>query len=518
MEIKYFYKQQIQVEIDQEVLDNFGVRDIVQDIPDMKLIVTLAEWILGIAVQSERKTYYLDLIKGFKNEEVSNTLVQIIYNVLQKGTDDENNNDEDNSNNYISDKAEDNEDTTTYLIRINNLEKENIHLTEELSELKESKLELLKKNIELEDSVKLLEQQVIEQTYIAEMVKQRETSLNDNQEESLNLHIQVSELKGKLKVTETMLTKVKEEKEIMHGELKEKILKLNKEIEALQEKGIKYDHLVNKMEKEKLSFNSFHTLRIKLENAELKIKDQEDKIRQLKNFDQDKSKYLKKIEDLNAALIEESQKIEESENDKKKYIDRIVTYENEITELKSQVINYRSNENNNNFSGLLNEDDIVANNIHKMEGKSLNDVIEVTDNEEKRELELKLSEQKNIYIEDLKNRLKIEEDTVKLLKESNNKYKNSLGEFQMKYDETSIKEKEMIKEEVSELKKRIAELEKEVEEKDDMSGKELDAMSTFFHSFIMNYWEDLSMSNGNNSAKNLHTVSSMNSNSYRTNY
>lgn len=505
MEIKFFYKQQIQIEIEQEILDAFTVRDVIKDIPDKKLILTLAEWILGIAVQSERKTYYLDLINTF-TEVRSNTLVQIIYNVLQKG----------NSVGDISiqeEEEEGKEETATYLIRINNLEKENAHLTEELVEVKESKLDLFKKNMNLEDNIKQLEQTVQEQNYMMDMYKQRENTLNDNQEESMNLHIQVSELKGKLKVTESMLSKAREEKELMNGEYKEKILKLNKEIEGLQEKGIKYDHLINKMEKEKLSFNSFHALKLKLSKAEMTIKDHEDKIRQLRNFDQDKSKYLKKIEDLNAALIQESQKIEDVEKINKNYVSTIGDYESELNTLKSQFMNFKSNENQ--HEDVLRHDDEVANNeVSISGGKGLDEVIAVSKNEEKRELELKMNEQKNKIIEELKNKLKNEEEANAQLKKSNAIYKSTINEFQSKIEENNSSEKEKIMIEMEEYKKRVEELEKELNEKEEMCGNELDIMSSFFHSFAINIWEENLM----NSSKNLHTVSSMNSNSYRTNY
>ena len=65
----------------------------------------LSEWILGIAVQSEKKAYYLDLIKTF-SEEVSNTIVQTAFNVLKKGDindeEDEENKLKDHHNNHNS--------------------------------------------------------------------------------------------------------------------------------------------------------------------------------------------------------------------------------------------------------------------------------------------------------------------------------------------------------------------------------------------------------------------------------
>lgn len=83
--IKFFYRDIIKTETDV----NFNIRDLVKDIHENDLVEKLAELILGVAVGSEKNTYYVDCISKLP-EDLSNYLIQIVYELVRK----ENENDE----------------------------------------------------------------------------------------------------------------------------------------------------------------------------------------------------------------------------------------------------------------------------------------------------------------------------------------------------------------------------------------------------------------------------------------
>merc|ERR1712032_1106522 len=116
-------------------------------------------------------------------------------------------------------------------------------------------------------------------------------------EESLQLSIQLSELKGKLDAKEKNLYKIKEEKEKISEESKQKIINLQSENENLREKGVKYEILKEKMDK--IPIEDVNLLKSKLINSERRILELEEINKKLKNYDVDKAKILKKIEELN---------------------------------------------------------------------------------------------------------------------------------------------------------------------------------------------------------------------------
>lgn len=91
--IKFFYKDIIKTETDV----NFNIRDLVNDIYENELVVKLAELILGVAVGSEKNTYYVDCISKLQ-EDYSNHLIQIVYELVKKE------NEEGNDENYDEDK------------------------------------------------------------------------------------------------------------------------------------------------------------------------------------------------------------------------------------------------------------------------------------------------------------------------------------------------------------------------------------------------------------------------------
>ena len=234
------------------------------------------------------------------------------------------------------------EEHNNLLNRIDTLEKENQELTQSnttlLLQFEEVKMQLNQVNHNYFD---------LETKYndlLAETELKNEKS-NNEYEESVSLSIQLSEIKGKLDARELTIMKLKEEKEKTSADFNQKFQNLKAENEMLKEKSMKFDLLKEKMDKYDAKIEELNNLKSKnLQNEKL-IKDQNEKIKKLNSFvDTDKSKLLKKIEELNFKITEDNEKIAEFRKEIEIYKENIINKENELNAFKKQVESYKSNE------------------------------------------------------------------------------------------------------------------------------------------------------------------------------
>lgn len=316
-QIVYFYKEEIEIEFE----DNFFNPKDNKDSNFRKL----AELITGMAAQCDKREYFLQIMQNMENKD-STELFTILTERITAYTK------EMRIDEFKKNDESEEDEQTAFFLRIESLEIENYKLQDELKNANEKIADLTKENYTNELNMKEMEGKY--QELLNSFENRNSDSFQKNDlEEHVNLSIQLSELKGKLEAREKNIQKLKEEKEKIIDDYKNKLLNLQKETEILREKSIKYDVLKEKMH----SLDEINNLKSKIMQNERIIKDQDEKIKKLKNYDVDKSILLKKIEELNFELSQEREKMSDIIKENSYYKDLIIQSENDIKFLKKQT-------------------------------------------------------------------------------------------------------------------------------------------------------------------------------------
>ncbi len=242
-------------------------------------------------------------------------------------------NNEDNHENLSEDK-------NTLVNKIELLENENQKLKISNDNWIEKYNKLLLTNSNLEHSYAELEQKYSElliSTSNADnkSVDSQKTEKNNQLEELVNLSIQLSEIKGKLEAKEQIIIKLKDEKEKTYMDLSKKILLLKQENDELKENNYKYEFLKEKYEKANKALDELNNYRNRNIHLEKLLKQSEEKIKILSNYENDKKKLLKKIEDLTFSLSEEKEKNSDLQIQKQQYYDLTVILESNLQSIKN---------------------------------------------------------------------------------------------------------------------------------------------------------------------------------------
>jgi chromosome segregation ATPase len=328
--IRLFYKDIIGIEFEE---DFFKPKEAVEQ-KNVSEFRKLTELITGIAGQCEKRIDYLHIMQNMDNEE-STELFKILTERISAYNDD----DVKLKDFSMTEQsyAEEDEQATLYL-KIEKLEVENGRLHEEIKSMTNKIDTLTKSNFTYELMLKESESKY--QELLNTLDHKTDIHGDNNYEDSVALSIQISELKGKLEAKEKNLQKIKDDKDKLDDDTKQTILQLQKENENMKEKCIKYDVLKEKMER--FSIDEINELKSKLVQSDRIIKEQDEKIKKLKNFDVDKVKLLKKIEDLNIELTHHDEKVIELTKAVDHYKDIIIQHENEVKFLKNKLDNQTS--------------------------------------------------------------------------------------------------------------------------------------------------------------------------------
>jgi hypothetical protein len=276
------------------------------------------------------------------DEEDSNELLIILKERITDYTE-KNKTTEGNKN---EDSYED-EDNAALYFKIEKLENENLKLHDQMEDLNRKITELNKSNYNYELNTKELEAKYQELIHTFDSQRNNQyNSSRENIEENLQMSINLSELRGKLEAKEKNLAKIREEKDKMVDEYKTKLINLQSENETLREKGVKYEILKEKMDKFPMEDVGF--LKTKLVNSERRVIELEEINKKLKNYDVDKAKILKKIEELNYDLIQEKEKNSDLTKENNYYKDLVFHNDKETKFLKKELeglrnLNDRSN-------------------------------------------------------------------------------------------------------------------------------------------------------------------------------
>jgi chromosome segregation ATPase len=243
-------------------------------------------------------------------------------------------------NNSVNDR--DLEEHNNMLLKIDTLERESQELTVTNQQLTVQNEDLKTQIVQINHNYFDLESKYNE---LAAELEYKNEKNNKEYEDSVSLSIQLSETKGKLDAREIALVKLKDEKEKIMSDFGQKVQVLKSENEILKEKSLKYDLLKEKLDKYETKIEELNNLKSKNLQNEKIIKDQDEKIKKLKSFvDTDKSKLLKRIEELNFQISEENEKIVEYKKEIEIYKENIINKENELSNFKKQVDSYKSNE------------------------------------------------------------------------------------------------------------------------------------------------------------------------------
>lgn len=331
--IQKFYKEIINVEFED---DFFDAKQAIESGSENQFN-NLAELVTGLAAQCERRGDFLHLMQNM-DEEDSNELLTILKERITDYT--EKNKTSEGNNNKNEDSYEE-EDNAALYFKIENLENENLKLHDQIEDLNRKITELNKANYNYELNTKELEAKYQELIHTFDSQRNNQyTNNRENIEENLQMSIQLSELRGKLEAKEKNLAKTREEKEKLVDEYKIKVMNLQAENETLREKGVKYEILKEKMDK--FPMEDVGLLKTKLVNSERRVTELEEINKKLKNYDVDKAKILKKIEELNYELIQEKEKNSDLFKENNYYKELVLQNENEIKFLKKQLDSIRN--------------------------------------------------------------------------------------------------------------------------------------------------------------------------------
>jgi chromosome segregation ATPase len=322
--IRLFYKTVASIEFE-EIF--FNPKEAVENLIEDEFR-KLAELLTGIAAQCEKRMDFLHVMQTM-DHELSTQLFTILTERISAYTE-ENTKLKDMSGQ--EDISEDEDNHNTLYIKIDNLELENSKLHEEIKILSNKIGDLTKSNFTFEIMIKESESKY--QDLINSLGDKNDFSSKEY-EDSVALSIQISELKGKLEAKEKNLAKFKEEKDKLLEEYKLKIFSVQKENESLREKSVKYDVLKEKMEK--FSIDEVNNLKAKNIQSERTIKDQEEKLKKLKNYDTDRAKLLQKIEELNSEISQETEKSTELKKENNYYKEMIIQFESEVKFYKKKL-------------------------------------------------------------------------------------------------------------------------------------------------------------------------------------
>ena len=321
--IKKFYKEIINIEYEDDFFDGKQAIETQSEIQFKKI----CELITGMAAQCEKRGEFLQIMQNMDHED-SSELFSILTERISAYTE---NSKIDNTKNEES--YEEDEYAALYL-KIENLENENLKIHQQIEEQNKKITELNRMNYNYELSIKEQEGKYQDLINTIDM-RNNQYNNKENMEESLQLSIQLSEYRGKLEAKEKNLAKLREEKEKLIDEYKTKIMNLQNENEQLREKGVKYEILKEKMDK--FSLEDVSMLKSKLLNSERRIIDLEELNKKLKNYDVDKTKILKKIEELNYQLIQEKEKNSDLFKENNYYKDIVVQNESDIKYFKKEL-------------------------------------------------------------------------------------------------------------------------------------------------------------------------------------
>ncbi len=326
--IQNFYKEIIFVEYED---DYFDAKQAIESRCEYQF-KHLTELLTGLAAQCEKRGEFLQVMQIMDAED-SNELLNILK---ERITDYTENNKEENKN----EDSYDDEDNAALYFKIENLENENFKLRNQIDDLNQKVTGLKKSNYNFELNNKEFEAKYLN---LIDTLDQRNNQISnnrDNIEENVQMSIQLSELRGRLEAKETNLAKLREEKEKIIDEYKTKLLNLQSENEILSEKGVKYEILKEKIDK--IPMEDVGLLKTKLINSERRVSELEEANKKLKNYDVDKEKILKKIQELNYELIQEKEKNNVFSKENNYYKELVYQNENDTKFLKKEIDRLRT--------------------------------------------------------------------------------------------------------------------------------------------------------------------------------
>ena len=252
---------------------------------------------------------------------------KVMFNILDKVLSGPENNSFDENNHH--------EDKSALLLKIDMLEAENKTYKEKNQSQSNKINELITTNNRLEQNYYEMEQKYNDLMISTSMHEKTSVDSQKNfgttqLEDFVNLSIQFSELKGKLEAKEQTLLRIKEEKEILYLDLSKKNLVLKQENDELKENNLKYELLKENFEKTKKALEDLHIVSNKNNYLEKLIKQSEERLNKYKNYENDKNKLLKRIEELNFELSEQKEKYNELLIKKDHYLEYSQNLEHEI--------------------------------------------------------------------------------------------------------------------------------------------------------------------------------------------
>jgi len=423
----------------------------------------LAELLAGVAAKCENNEFFLQIMQNMQEAtEMFNILSERISAYVKIN----------DFRQKSSDSEEENIDRGSLYLRIERLSIENDRLNEEVKNLKNKLSDMTKDNYNYELTIKELE------TKYQDLVESRnaENSYSNEYEENVNLSIQIFELKGKIEAKDKHIKNLKDSKEKAIEELNNKISSMQKENEILKEKSRKYDVLKEKYEKSQNE--DYQKIKQKLYQSEKIIKDQEDKIKKLKNFDVDKSTLLNKIQELNFELSQDREKLIECSKENNYYKETILNLETDLRFYKNQC-EFLKNTNEQSGEFVLNDEE------KNFTLKDLEDLSSLKKQIIEYDIKFKIAQSEKETLQ--KEKTEMEGNFNKAIKESET-LKAQVSQFSKKVAKYSKfkEDKENYLHKISDLMEKNLELKAQIENLKFLKGKENTEIESNYNSLMSN--------------------------------
>ena len=335
--IKKYYYEVIEVEIESDfynVKEAVGSSNKYNILPLVRLNIInkiKVELLLGVAAKCRRNNYYIDIMKSMLDQDSRELLEILDERISRKKTESE----------IVRLRTEFEEDKELLSLKIDNLTTHNNNLREENNILSKKNDELTRSTYSQELNMKDLEAKYNE--LLVTLEKHYTDTEVKNDDETVVLSMQISELRAKLEAKEKSFVRFKEEHERFLNEHNTKLSNLQHENEILKERSLKYDILREKYERTKQGISLFYlkedstAIKHKLIRYEKSIKDLEEKLKFYKNFGEEKTKLLSKIEELHVIIEENKEAIAKLNKEISFYKNKALTLDSENTKLKKEV-------------------------------------------------------------------------------------------------------------------------------------------------------------------------------------
>lgn len=299
----------------------FKINDILKK--DKAQLLLISEFLIFFTTISSRVDYYLEKLEEADDTNLVNYYCAISDKYLTNTRNDE------SIGNYPTNKllfegdrrsstSFRNTDNNKYLKKCEELEKEKVVLSKNISECEKENQKLKDKISAMEVTFSDLDSKYKDLLREAELLKNTNKSNIKVQEELLQESIQITQLKNLYSQKEIEMEDMKKDYELQIKSYKEKVASLDEKIENLEDRISSFKSLSTENDKLKSKIKELNLLKEKQNENDDLVLNLESKTRMIDTLIKDKQVYINQIEKLNKDILNEKEKTRTTEFERKR--------------------------------------------------------------------------------------------------------------------------------------------------------------------------------------------------------